>query len=95
MTTKMAMATMGAAIVGGSTYVVNVRDNVTAVRTSRPDQRVYILPAWTRHGTQPEHWTELWRQKELLADFDRAAGNTYETDDVDDLIGQLHAAAGA
>jgi hypothetical protein len=94
MTTKVAMTTVGAVVVGGSIYVVNVRDNVTAARTSQPDQAVYSLPAWALHGTQPEHWTEAWRQKELLADFDWAAGNTSETDDVEELIRQLHEAAG-
>jgi hypothetical protein len=60
-----------------------------------PHQRVYALPFSMRHGTQPNYWTETWRQKEMLADLDILAGNVYETDDIDDLIRQLDEAVDA
>ncbi|MHB8684141.1 MAG: hypothetical protein ACYC9X_07450 [Dehalococcoidia bacterium] len=93
----MATVTFGTArteTVGGVTYKVNLgRSNAVTAATSY-NRPVYVLSAWVRHGTQPAHWTETWRRKELLADFDWVAGNTYETDDVEELIRQLHEAAG-
>lgn len=54
---------------------------------------MFSLPRWHRHGTQPDYWSETWRRKELLADLDILFGNVFETDDMDDLISRLEAAA--
>ena len=86
------------------TMVVNLRGSGTGTYSvmsstagfnAAPLQRVYALPFSMRHGTQPNYWTETWRQKEMLADLDILAGNVYETDDIDDLIRQLDEAADA
>ncbi len=64
----------------------------TNTAASRP---VYVLPAWARHGTQPRYWKESWLHDEKLADWDAFIGNTYETDDVEDMIRLLNEAVGA
>lgn len=61
---------------------------------AKPGQAVYTLPTWPLHGTQPQYWTEAWRRKELLADLDLVADNICEADDMEEVIRQLHEAAG-
>ena len=80
--------------VGSATYKADITRANAVTADTRHHGPVYVLSAWVRHGTQPSHWTETWRQKERLADFDWVAGNTYETDDVEELIRRLHEAAG-
>jgi hypothetical protein len=92
--TKMILATAQTETVGTATYRVDVAHSNAVTAETLDNRPVYVLSAWRRHGTQPEHWTELWRRKELLADFDWVAGNTAEADDVEELIRQLHEAAG-
>jgi len=60
---------------------------------ANPGQRVYTLPNWSRHGTQPTYWTEAWRRKEILAELDIIAGNVRETSDVEELIRELNETA--
>ena len=80
----------------GASYSVGDVVNVAAgtISNARAPQ-VYVLPAWLRHGTQPNYWTEEWTQKERLADFDRIAGTIYEADNMDDVIRMLDEAADA
>lgn len=56
---------------------------------------VYVISSWLQHGTQPQYWSETWLRKEKLADWDFMAGNTFEAEDVEDMIRRLHEAAGA
>ena len=62
---------------------------------SNSSERVVSLPAWARHGRQPEYWTAFWTLKEKLADWDRAIGTVFETDDMDAVIQHLHEAVDA
>jgi hypothetical protein len=81
-----------ASVSGSGVYRFNAALCSYAAGTNTVANRpVYVLPAWTRHGTQPEHWTETWLHKEKLADWDAFIGNTFETNDVEALIQELHA----
>lgn len=85
--------TVGAATTG-IVYLVSPGAHLSGTATNASDPTL-VLPAWARHGTQPSYWTERWARKERLADWDRIAGTTFESDDVEDLIAHLHRAADA
>ena len=41
------------------------------------------------------YWIEIWRRKEMLADLDILSNNVFDTDDMEDVIARLEAAASA
>ncbi len=86
--TKSAGTTSGRVCAFETGHISAVAVNV------RYGQQVYTLPSWTQHGAQPSFWAETWRRKEMLADWDLVAGNVFETDDIEEMIRQLHEAAG-
>lgn len=90
--TTVTFRTARTAFASSLDYIVNVKDDYSAAAVNTVDQRpVYVLSSWTRHGTQPDYWTETWLQKEKLADWDEFIGNVYESDDVEEMIRLLDA----
>ncbi len=85
---------LGADSAGGSGIVYRLSPAANA-SPSDHGARVYAMPAWARHGTQPNYWTAEWARKERLADWDRLPGSTYESDDMEDVIRRLNEDAGA
>jgi hypothetical protein len=77
----------------GSGATTKVTYTNVAAGNSPDPSAVYSLPSRAEHGTQPQFWSEVWRRKEQLADWDSLVGNVFEADDVEDLIRTLHAAA--
>jgi hypothetical protein len=73
-------------IIGASYSVGDVLHVAAGTISNTRAPQVYVLPAWLRHGTQPNYWTEAWARKEKLADYDRIAGTVYEADNMDDVI---------
>lgn len=92
---KTTVGTARTEITGGTTYTVPIGFSNAVAANTPPGRPIYALPAWTRHGTQPDHWSETWLRKEKLADWDFVVGNTLEADDVEVMIRHLHEAAGA
>jgi len=92
----MDTVTIGVTQAGMTTPIYRVHERATA-GTAPPitARQIYVLPAWLRHGTQPNYWTETWLRKERLADWDRVAGTVYEADNIEDVIRQLDEAADA
>jgi hypothetical protein len=91
MTTALFRIRRTEAVGSGATTKV-AYTNVAAGNSPDPGA-VYCLPSRAEHGTQPQFWSEVWRRKEQLADWDRLVGNVFEADDVEDVIRKLHAAA--
>lgn len=88
MTDKVTLGTTQAGFIVG-TYRITTAANAAGTVTNARERRVYVLPAWARHGTQPTYWSEIWLRKEKLADWDRVAGTVYEADNMEDVIRQL------
>jgi hypothetical protein len=71
---------------GSVYYTVDVKRSSEAAAANTADRPVFAMSAWTRHGTQPDYWTETWLHKEKLADWDEFIGNISEADDVEEMI---------
>jgi hypothetical protein len=74
------------------TWSVGLALGATAGNPPPHHGSIYSVPNWVTKRGHDSYWTEEWRQKELLADFDWIVGNVFEADDIDEMIRQLHEA---